>query len=308
MGLNDFTSMFEVAVTLNLAFVAVEYANSYTNLLARHVYKLHDKINDVFADCINIVDEESVNSLRGNTVDGKNTIIMVEELKRNYSKLKEEADNLKNNHLNVVNEKCHFKCFAFISLYLGLYSLTALMMAGVGSNDVSNLFWIIYSALSVLCIVVYTVFVCKGIWPTKTNSLVSCIWMYIILQIISWGIVWVIYNYCSELLNLVLTSYNWVVLVSTLIPFGNFISFALIMKRRSISLYDEAKKTVEDLKPKWEKIKTDTSKLAAVNELSSNMESMVPKIIIANMGTSVTRTMQKVGIKTQQRKDGRKKN
>lgn len=307
MGLNDFTSMFEVAVTLNLAFVAVEYANSYTNLLARHVYKLHDKINDVFADCINIVDEESVNSLRGNTVDGKNTIIMVEELKRNYNKLKEEADNLKNNHLNVVNEKCHFKCFAFISLYFGLYSLTALMMAGVGSNDVSNLFWIIYSALSVLCIVVYTIFVWNDIWSTKTNSLVSCIGLFIILLGISWAIVWVIYSYNRELMNFILPSYNWVAPISSLLPFGNFVSFALIMKRRSINLYDEAKRTVEDLKPKWEKIKTDTSKLAAVNELSSNMESMVPKIKVTNMSVSVNQTMQKVGLKTQQRKGNKTK-
>ena len=212
--------MFEVAVTLNLAFVAVEYANSYTNLLARHVYKLHDKINDVFADCINIVDEDSVNSLRGNTVDGKNTILMVEELKRNYKKLKEEADYLKNNHLSVVNEKCHFKCFAFISLYLGLYSLTALMMAGIGENEVSNLFWVVYSALSVLSIVLYTIVVWKGIWSTITNSLVSCIWMFIIIQIISWGTVWGIYKYSSELMIFVLTSYNWVIPVSSLIPFA----------------------------------------------------------------------------------------
>lgn len=304
MALNDFTSMFEVAVTLNLAFVAVEYANSYTNLLAKHVYKLHDKITKVFADCINIVDEDSVNSLRGNTVDGNNTILMVEELKRNYNKLKEEADNLKNNHLSVVNEKCHFKCFAFISLYLGLYSLTALMMAGIGSNDISNLFWIIYSALSVLSIVVYTIFVYNSIYPTKTNSLVSCIWMFIILHGISWGIVWAIYSYNLELMNLILSSYNWVVPISSLLPFCNFISFALIMKRRSINLYDEAKRTVEDLKPKWEKIKTDTSKLAAVNELSSDMESMVPKITVAEFNSHIVQELQKGGLK---RKGSRKK-
>ena len=76
------------------------------------------------------------------------------------------------------------------------------------------------------------------------------------------------------------------------------------MKRRSINLYDEAKRTVEDLRPKWEKIKTDTSKLAAVNELSSDMESMVPKITVAEFNSHIVQELQKGGLK---RKGSRKK-
>ena len=111
MSLSDFTSMFEVAVALNFTFVAVEYANSYTNMLAKHVYKLHEKIKLLFVDLKNTVNKESIYSLKGNNVDGINTITKVQELQRDYTTLQKDTENEKKMLLDEVNEKCHFKSF-----------------------------------------------------------------------------------------------------------------------------------------------------------------------------------------------------
>ena len=273
MSLSDFTSMFEVAVALNFTFVAVEYANSYTNMLAKHVYKLHEKIKLLFVDLKNTVNKESIYSLKGNNVDGINTITKVQELQRDYTTLQKDTENEKKMLLDEVNEKCHFKSFAFVSLYLALYSISALMFAGFDDDKyfLTDLFWAIFSVLSVIFVLIYTALVKCNIWQKYTMSLLVSIYSFLIILLFSWILTSFIFNDNFYSLPFWIKCSYWIPPITALFPFANFIIFTLIMKRRAALLYEKSRNKINELQKRWNDIKEKAGKLAAVNEVASDM-------------------------------------
>lgn len=271
MTLGDFSSVFEVGVGLNLAFVAAEYASSYTNILAKYVYKLYEKIDSEFDFCKNIVNSSAVEDLRGNVVDGRNTVAQVEELKVKYRNCMETLEARKAGLIADVDNKCHFRCFAFISLYLSLYSLLALFLSGYQEYFWAVDLWNMFTVASVLFVCFYTLFVWVGWFKAYTTSLISGIVSFVFVLLLSFVLNLVLRHF-GAMTDLV--SKEWLMYtipISTFMPYANFVMFVFIMSFRSKKLYKTAVDVVKELKPEWESMKQTVSDLGAVNRISSDL-------------------------------------
>lgn len=271
MTLGDFSSVFEVGVGLNLAFVAAEYASSYTNILAKYVYKLYEKIDKEFDSCSSIVNSSAVEDLRGNVVDGRNTVVQVEELKIKHRNCLEKLEGKKRELLADVDDKCHFRCFAFISLYLFLYSVLALFLSGYHEYNLSTDVWNVFSAATVTFIGVYALLVRLHWFKGYTTSLISSIVSFVLLLLLSFVAVVVL---CDKGIMTKEISTEWLkytIPVSTFMPYANFVTFVFIMSVRSKKLYKRAIDVVAELKPDWESMKQMVSDLGAVNRVSSDL-------------------------------------
>lgn len=276
MDLSSFSSVFEVAVGLNLAFVAAEYANSYTNLLAKYVYKLYDRIGLLFDECARIVNQSAVEDLEGNVVDGKNTYSSVEEIKIEYAGKKKDLDGKKSEILRSVDERCHFRCFAFISLYLSLYSLTALFVSGFSDCGFLKSFWLVFFVVSLIYMLGYSLFVGAGWCKKATASLNVCMISFFLVTVVSTIATSVLSYFGILSQDWFVTCVRHGVWLSAIIPYVNFVIFVFIMRSRSKELFTEAVGIVDKMKPEWENMKRVVSDLGAVNRVSADLKNKAP--------------------------------
>lgn len=86
--LSDLSTMFEIAATLNVAFIAVEYSSSYTTAVARNVFRFYDKIERGITNCRNHIDDETINGLNDVLVNGHSISHKIEKAKRESVVLK----------------------------------------------------------------------------------------------------------------------------------------------------------------------------------------------------------------------------
>ena len=88
MMLNDFSPMIELAVTLNIAFVAVEYVKSYTNAVCNQLFNFADYLKQSFEECRSLlVDEITLNSIPNTEINGKSIAGQVEQAKISREKI-----------------------------------------------------------------------------------------------------------------------------------------------------------------------------------------------------------------------------
>lgn len=91
MRLADFSSFIEVATTLNIALVAIEYVKTYTNVLCSQVFNFQDFINKSFVKCEKIlVDRMTLEHIPSVSVEGRSTNSLIEKAKRDREKLKKK--------------------------------------------------------------------------------------------------------------------------------------------------------------------------------------------------------------------------
>ena len=51
MTINDFSALIQLSATMSIAFVAVEYVKSYTDILCEKLFKFHDFVQAAFKEC-----------------------------------------------------------------------------------------------------------------------------------------------------------------------------------------------------------------------------------------------------------------
>lgn len=128
LHISDFSSVLELAVTMNIAFVIADYSHSFTKAVADKVCRFDNKIR-VF--CNGLRDKINVlrcDELKPHLVDGNSTLKVVEEIKRKASETRKEIDNIEKTLTNEKDTLCQSRCFSFISLYFFLFSLLALFI------------------------------------------------------------------------------------------------------------------------------------------------------------------------------------
>ena len=134
MMINDFSPMIELAVTLNIAFVAVEYVKSYTNAVCNQLFNFGQFLKDAYGECKSLlVDDITLNSIRVSDINGKSIASEIEKAKITREKITSEInDDLQSFKLKV-EKVCQSKCISSVSLWLFLYGLSFLFCMGLDS-------------------------------------------------------------------------------------------------------------------------------------------------------------------------------
>lgn len=265
--LSDFVALIQLAATINLAYMAVEYAKSYTGAIARNIFKFGEIITKNVEKCRSHIDKQTIDSLEPCIVNGQTTLVEIERVRRESSKLLAEINETREELESVVTDKCDSKGFAAISLYLFLFSSVCLLCCGISSFLVVKWFYIIFTLISVLYLVLGFFFGENnrdGKLSCAFKSMESSIIIFIVILFLSICIGLVLSNNCGDTPN---CFWNISLFVSSIIPFVNFIVYILKIKFKSKSIKDEITRKIDDLEKRCVSLEEDVKKLETVKNL-----------------------------------------
>lgn len=267
MELSSFTSFIEIGATLTIAFVAVEYTKQYTCLIAQKVFDYFGRIKNIVLECKKTIDEDTIDGLSSFTIDGCNTGVKIEGLKRKKEITLQDIDD-KEKALNAyVMEKCNSKSYSSLSLFIFLFSLTSLFIAGIETPDV-KCFWILVVFFSLLYTVTSWILGEKSkhrFW-IDYSSFKTVLYIFFAILLLSliatylWGEVFKI--------NLLPYCYDIIGYITLFLPYVNFVVFAFIIRSKSVDIYSEIDKTFEPLKKNCSEIQKETEKLSTAKDLA----------------------------------------
>lgn len=142
--ISDFSSILELSVTMNLAYVIVDYTNSFTKIIADKVCNFNERIDKFKQSLISDVVMLKIGSLKPHEVDGNSTLTQIEDLKRKENVIKNQIENAQKELLENVEELSSSKCFSFICFYLAIFGILALFVStSIQDIPFVEQFWLI---------------------------------------------------------------------------------------------------------------------------------------------------------------------
>ena len=145
LHIRDFSSLFDIAATLNLIYVIADNAKQYGNILTEYFFQYRTNIKSVF-------DERYKENIALITIDSCPDE-KTQQVTRDIQKLKSIKDE-KIKKLNGIIEKCSvLNSFSFISLYMFFYSMFALFVCGLNETLFLKFCWSIITILSYIVLV-----------------------------------------------------------------------------------------------------------------------------------------------------------
>lgn len=256
-----------MGATLTIAFVAVEYAKQYTCLIAQKVFDYFGRIEQVVLECKKTIDEDTIDSLSSFNIDGCNTGVKIEGLKRKKEKTLQDIGDKEKILSTYVLEKCNSKSYSSLSLFTFLFSITSLFIAGIETPNV-KCFWIIVVSLSLLYTLTSWIFGEKNrykFWIDYSSfKHVICIYFSIVLVAVFATCLWI------DIFKLYLLPYCYDIAgyVTLFLPYVNFVVFAFIIRSKSVDIYNMISETFQPLKDTCCEIQKETEKLSTVKDLA----------------------------------------
>lgn len=273
MELNDFSSLIEVGVTLNIAFVAVEYVKSYTRVLCNQVFKLQEFISVSFNDCIKIlVDEETLAHIQPNKIgENKNTNNLIEKAKRTREIIKKEIDTEKAKFDEKIENVCEAKNVSSISLWLFFYGLTALFLCGCEMpHQMEHTFWTFLSILTILYSIMgwFVHTNQKNVWIdfSSLRHAIIYFWISFVFCIIFVGV------FHTRIFLIIEIVWQNILFLSLIWMFSNFVASVIMIWNKADAVRKEIDKSSKQIQAKCTNLQKDVDRLINVNELCAQLE------------------------------------
>lgn len=286
MGINDFSSLLQLAAGLNAAYIAVDYSTKgYTQILSNKLFEFPRAIDRSFETCEKILcEKETLNNLNPLEVSsGKSTSVKIEEYKRKFEILEKKINEEKVALKTQIEIECEAKHFSFLSLCMFLFCTTSLFLGGL-EKDFKNLAQLFFCILGFLLLI----FIVVG-WTRKADKIRAvkflnysklghAIFVFVFSFFLSFIFILIINeNLVIVKEYLLLFKFNifylriYSIIAFTLFPFINFVVFLLIVRKKGISI----NKTIADKARLIEKecniLKSDVDKLVNTTELVSEL-------------------------------------
>lgn len=271
LQLPNFSSLFEIAATLNLVFVVAEHAKQYGSTLTKNFFQSQSNISKKFEERFNKVDKESVESMTAIVINGVSTEGEIQQAKRDIHKLEDSKNARTSNLIKQTENRCVLKSFSFISLFMFFYSIFALFVGGLNETPFVKSFFATFSLLSVIVLCLVSCFgeKEKPQWITGNLSLTKCCWCFFVVFLLS--LISIYYGNTIEMFS----KYYWpiAILVSTILPFLSFIIFMIIIRKRLIDLLADLDAEVTEFDTECKKVESHIHQLKEAYDLSVNMNS-----------------------------------
>lgn len=268
MMISDFSPMIELAVTLNIAFVAVEYVKSYTNAVCNQLFNFGQFLKDAYGECKSLlVDDITLNSIRVSDINGKSIASEIEKAKITREKISSEInDDLQSFKLKV-EKVCQSKCISSVSLWLFLYGLSFLFCMGLDSiveEECIKMF--------ILWLTIFTfVYTILG-WSIGEKGYKKCFFDFTSLRhaICSFVIglcLSILLTYICLQADKFVCSFSLIVVLGVLYMYSNFIVSSIMVWLKASKVKDEIKTNANAYKDKCKELRHDVDQLLAINEV-----------------------------------------
>lgn len=275
MYISDFSALLELAATLNIAFVAVEYAKAYTIMLAEKVFKFQDFIVCSFNEC-KLIDRETLNHLNPVIIAGNSTFAEIEKVKRDQEILAVDIEKTKNDLSGQIHVLCETRSFSTLSLWLFLYCTFALFYAGLEQFYATTpVFWALFTFFTLI-------YVCLG-WSFGEcekqkkyfdfTQLPHCIVYFCICWIICFVLANVIANAeCQGLTDVIKSQWNNILIISAILPFSNFGVFVIKIRNKARTVRSQITESAAKIQVRCNQLQDNTQTLININKFCSGLE------------------------------------
>lgn len=276
MTISNFTPLIQLSATISIAFVAVEYAKSYTKTVCDRIFGFKDHIVSKIEECNKILpDQQTIDNLKPKQIGGGNTNKKIEELKLRKESINKELKDVKEQELINIANDCQTTGLSAMSLYIFMFDVLLLIICGF---DTHQDFFITFSCFLCFITIIYMVagWICE--WhQTKYKVLcfsslmhsTICMSITIVVSIVLWYVFKPITN------EIWLYVWKWEFIVSLLLTFIHYIVFALLINHNGKNTINEFDKKVEKLKIECQSILKEVDRLRSVDSLESELISGV---------------------------------
>ena len=294
MMINDFSPMIELAVTLNIAFVAVEYVKSYTNAVCNQLFNFGQFLKDAYGECKSLlVDDITLNSIRVSDINGKSIASEIEKAKITREKISSEInDDLQSFKLKV-EKVCQSKCISSVSLWLFLYGLSFLFCMGLDSiveKECIKMF--------ILWLTIFTfVYTILG-WSIGEKGYKKCFFDFTSLRhaICSFVIglcLSILLTYICLQADKFVCSFSLIVVLGVLYMYSNFIVSSIMVWLKASKVKDEIKTNANAYKDKCKKLRHDVDQLLAINEVELKIVNNNQSVVLDGFLSQENQTRKK---------------
>lgn len=272
MHLDSFSTLFEIAATLNMAYIAVDYSTSFTISVAKNVFRFHAKIDEGLARCKKHIDEATIYSINDVNVNGHSIAHKIEKVKIDSSKLSKEIKSLRLELKAYIEEKCKLTCFSSICLQLFLYCIVACFVMGYSVNPTSSTYWSFFITLSAIYTgLIFYIGEIKGKFIDFYQSVKCNSTVFVLQCLAAWGLTALTYDQLKPFVDYI---WDWLVPLSAIYPFLFFVLFILLLKRNSKTVNADIETKINGVEQKCIKLEKEVSKLASAHKLSIEVEGL----------------------------------
>lgn len=261
LHIRDFSSLFEIAATLNLIYVIADNAKQYGNILTEYFFQYRTNIKSVF-------DERYKENIALITIDNCPDE-KTQQVTRDIQKLKSIKDE-KIKKLNDKIEKCSvLSSFSYISLYMFFYSMFALFVCGLNETLFLKFCWSIITILSYIVLV----WVCFTGERDKTQVrkesffLFRSCFLFIFVLHFSFSCYLFSRHYIHEgpfFHNL----WTFIVFVGALLPYLGFLIYMLIIQNRLKALSKDMAIELDSFDKECKEVEAQINHIKDVHDLS----------------------------------------
>ena len=263
LHMSQFSSLFEIGATLNIAFVVAEQAKQYGSMLAKNFFKTSNNVKWKFDNLLATVDIGSIETMNAIIINNISTEGQIQETKREYHKLEDSMKD-RTESIKKQTEDCSvLNNFAYISLYMFLYSLAALFVGGLNETPFIKNYWATFTILSAIVIIFISFFGEK----TKNINLENCCYLIIVLMFLSSFSI--LYRFDVE----PYCTYYWPysIILSAMLPYLSFIIFMVVIRKRLKVISQSIEQCLTEFDNECQNVKGHIDRLKQAYDLSVTM-------------------------------------
>lgn len=227
----DFSALFQLVFTLYAAFIAIEYAKSFTALVIRRFYDFQGEIKTKIDEIKKLCRQEEMLSIESDDYykNGRG-LCLVDEYKKKYTECKDTATKIDKDLHVYVEKNTEYRIFRHFSIFMMLFSFTLLVAGGIYRIYPSQTihFLMTFFVLTGICVLVGwmgAIFRLTQTWSEKCSFIVVG-FLYLLSVVLSFLALHIHLSWPSDIKTLL-----WTIglLLAVVLPFLNFLFFFILI-------------------------------------------------------------------------------
>lgn len=276
MTINSFSALIQLAATLSIAFVTVEYVRSYTAVLCEKFFKFHDFIKSSFEQCRSILtDIDTLSHFQPINIGGKTTSEEIEAAKRTNEVLTKEINDEEKKKKEKINCVCQAKSMSSMCFFIFLYNTLFLFVGGIEKvhPDFIRSFVCLYAIFGII----YLGF--GWLFGEKKKPMRFC--DFASLRHSMYGFLTILI--IALILNFFFRSFDWyircvypywwyILVISILFTYANFVIFAFKIRIKANAFKDEVLNSTRKLENKCKEAERHVADLKGTMRIASKLQ------------------------------------
>ncbi len=227
----DFSALFQLAFTLYAAFIAIEYAKSFTAQVINRFYnfkgEVTSRIEEIKKYCRNL---EMVNINEDDYFNSGKGLILKDKYNQKYKECEDKGKEIENKLDNYITKNTEYRIFRHFSLFMMLFCFTLMAAGGVYRIYPSSTIHFLLSFISCGLVSILTGWICSVThvfrsWSEKKSFITTCS-LFVFLIVLSFFSLWIHLRW-EDSIKMCLWTVG--IVSAVLLPYLNFLFFFFLV-------------------------------------------------------------------------------